>query len=166
VFARSKKSKKKSCRPGILNAETPSRIIRQKAEYIHGDMKSTDELPLQIRHFILEKIDSVPHLEALLQMREQPTLTWTAQSVARLVYVEDSVASKILHDFMRRGWVRKLSEVDEAFSYDNAWDPTGEFMDLLAATYRNQLIRVATLIHSNVSPGVRGFADAFNIKKD
>ena len=39
-------------------------------------------------------------------------------------------------------------------------------MRTLSETYRRQLVRVATLIHSNASAAVRDFADAFNLKKD
>jgi hypothetical protein len=133
---------------------------------IFRPMQSSDELPPHIRQFILEKIDSVPHLEALLQIHEQPAAGWTAATIARVVYVDPPTARKILQDFVRRGWIRRISQAEESFSFDTAWDTSGEFMQLLAFTYRTQLIRVATLIHSNVSPGVRGFADAFNIKKD
>jgi hypothetical protein len=124
-----------------------------------------EELPPEVRQFILEKIDSVPHLEALLLVWGRPEVPWTDETLAQQLYLQPAIARRISQALMRRGWLKK-AEPDNAFSFDSRWDPDGKFMQLLALTYRRQLVNVATLIHANASAGVREFADAFNLKKE
>ena len=118
----------------------------------------------EIRQFIVEKIDSVPHLETLLVVWERPDVEWTDTRLAQYLYVRPDAARKIARGLVRRGWLKKTK--DAGFAFDTDWDPDGTFMRNLALTYRRQLIAVATLIHTNISAGVRDFADAFNLKKE
>ena len=52
------------------------------------------------------------------------------------------------------------------YAYDSAWEPDEEFMGRVAATYRRNLIRVTTLIHSKAPAAVLEFARAFEPRKD
>jgi hypothetical protein len=138
---------------------------RGKRRGIPETMNESGDIPSEIRLFVTEKIDSVPHLEALLLLWNDPSKVWTEDSLALALYIAPLAARKIVHGLERRGWV-KSSEAPPGFVFDGAWDADGAFMPRLAETYRRQLVRVATLIHSNASAAVREFADAFNLKKD
>ena len=122
-----------------------------------------EELPSDIRQFILEKIDSVPHIEALMLVWGKPDDVWTKEQLARHLYVPPANAKKIAQGLVRRGLLKAAAG---GFAFDSAWDPDSAFMQRLALTYGRQLVAVATLIHTNVSAGVRDFADAFNLKKE
>jgi len=128
-------------------------------------MTNNDDIPAEVKQFILTKIDSVPHLEALLLIWEQRTRSWTENELAKALFVELRVAKKIAIDLIRRGWVKRQERMQDAFVYDESWDPEGKQMMLLTETYRTKLVRVATLIHSNASAAVRDFAEAFDFKK-
>jgi hypothetical protein len=52
------------------------------------------------------------------------------------------------------------------YAYDSAWEPEEGFMERVAATYRRNLIRVTTLIHSKAPAAVLEFARAFEPRKD
>ncbi|MEO8464460.1 MAG: hypothetical protein ABI640_03900 [Gammaproteobacteria bacterium] len=127
-------------------------------------MCPAEEIPPDVLRFIVEKIDTVPHLEALLLVWERPGVNWTQEQLARQLYVTPAVAQRITHGLIRRGWLKKGQAGSVAFN--PGWDPDGTFMRNLASIYRRQLIAVTSLIHSNVSAGVRDFADAFNLKKE
>ncbi len=129
-------------------------------------MTEIDPLPDDVRQFLLEHIDSVPQLEALLLAWEQSATSWDVESLARALYIEQSVAKSIINNMVRRGWMKRHVERAERFTFDSVWDPEGHFMTKLTATYRRHLVRVATLIHSRASAGVRDFANAFNLKKE
>ena len=116
--------------------------------------------------FIEEQIDSVPHLEALLLMFEQPSQDWTEQEIAARVYVDASAARAILQDLTRREFAVATSPAATAYRYDAGWDPSGERMAIVARIYRQHLVRITTLIHSKASPAVRDFARAFQLKPD
>ena len=122
-----------------------------------------EELAPDIRQFIVEKIDSVPQVEALLIVWGRPDAVWTEEQLAQHLYVQPASAKKIAQGLVRRGWLKAQTG---GFTFDSAWDPDGAFMQRLALTYRRQLVAVATLIHANVSAGVREFADAFDLKKE
>lgn len=124
------------------------------------------ELPAEVLQFIAAQIDSVPHLEALLLLRESAPKSWNAEEIAARIYVGPDVASQILADLLRRGLVRATEDSASHYVYDPVWDPTGDLISRVSATYRQNLIRVAQFIHSKASSAVREFARAFEIKKD
>jgi hypothetical protein len=129
-------------------------------------MTNNEDIPAEVKQFILTKIDSVPHLEALLLIWEQRFKTWTESELAKALFVELRVARKISNDLLRRGWTKQQPGANDTFLYDASWDPEDNLMRQLAETYRTKLVRVATLIHSNASAAVRDFAKAFDLKKE
>lgn len=124
------------------------------------------ELPQDVVRFIVEKIDTVPHLEALLQLWKHPGEYWIAEMLAGRIYVSADQARTVLRDLEQRGLIKRVGEPVIHYAYDAAWDTGGSMMDLVATTYRQQLIPVTTLIHSKASRSVLEFARAFEIKKD
>lgn len=124
------------------------------------------ELPQDVMRFIVEKIDTVPHLEALLLVWRYPGEYWTAEMLAGRIYVNTDQARTVLRDLEQRGLVKRKGEPVAHYAYDAAWDTEGSMMNQVATTYRQQLIPVTTLIHSKASRAVLEFARAFEIKKD
>jgi hypothetical protein len=124
------------------------------------------ELPADVVQFIAAQIDTVPHLEALLLLWESAPRTWSAEEIAARIYVARDVAVQILQDLERRRLVRAAEGAAERLVYDAAWDATGDLMARVAATYRQNLIRVARSIHARAPSAVREFARAFEIKKE
>lgn len=115
--------------------------------------------------FVVEKIDTVPHLETLLLLFESAPREWTAQEVAVRIYVAEDRARAILQDLIHQRLITLHAERPEHYRYDKAWDVTGSTMQKVARTYRTHLVAVANLIHSKASPAVRDFARAFQFKK-
>jgi hypothetical protein len=124
-----------------------------------------DPLSDDVRQFLLEQIDSVSQLEALLLTWEHRSTSWDAETLAAALYVEQAKAKSIIASMVMRGWLARDAAGPDKVSFDSSWDPEGRFMQTLAATYRKHLVRVATLIHSRASAGVRDFAKAFDLKK-
>jgi hypothetical protein len=125
-------------------------------------MQAPDEAALK---FIEQQIDTVPHMEALLLLWENRPRAFTAAELAQRIFVTEATATHICKDLTQK----KLASADHgagAYAYDPAWDANGDLMPRVAATYRRDLIRVTTLIHSKASPGVREFARAFEPKKE
>lgn len=127
---------------------------------------SQGELPADVVHFLTEKVDTVPHLEALLLLWDSRPKAWTHEEISVRVYVPPAKAQGILQDLLRQKLVALDPESPDRFRYDGSWDDSGAMMQKVAATYRQQLVRVANLIHSKASPAVRDFARAFQFKKE
>jgi hypothetical protein len=123
------------------------------------------QLPPDVRRFIANEIDTVPHLEALLLLWESTPRRWSAEEIAARIYVTPDAARGIVADLARRGLVQPSGEDAQSYVYDGAWD-TGDLMTRVAAAYRKDLIHVASFIHTKASAAVREFARAFEIKKD
>jgi hypothetical protein len=125
------------------------------------------ELHPDVVRFIEERIDSVPHFEALLLLWEGGAMRWSADVIAARLYVSGDRAESILEDLvMRRLAGRGQGEGSAYYVYDAAWDADGQQMTRIASAYRRQLLQVAALIHSRGSAAVRDFARAFRIKKE
>jgi hypothetical protein len=123
------------------------------------------ELPEDVLRFIVDRIDSVPHLETLLLLWESPERHWSAGEIAARIYTREEAARRVLQDLTQRRLIAAVGG-GQLYVYDRAWDEPCAVMPRLAATYRMHLIRVAKIIHSKASPGVQEFARAFKLKKD
>jgi hypothetical protein len=130
------------------------------------DRVTTDATDISDRvlRFLAENIDTVPQLEALLLLWQEPSKSWTADEIAGRVYVTRETGQLILRALQ----ARRLATSDDLllFRYSKDWDESGTLIDELATTYRRHLVRIATLIHNGASSSVRDFARAFDLKRD
>jgi hypothetical protein len=62
-----------------------------------GDVPEESE----VFQFILDRIDSVPHLEALLLLWNSRPTKWSSKELVARLYVETEVARKLLVDLSR-----------------------------------------------------------------
>jgi hypothetical protein len=118
-----------------------------------------------ILRFIVDRIDTVPELEALLLFWEQRPASMTVKQIESRLFVPRGVGAAVIRSLVRRKFVMEVVDGSE-FAYDAAWEPDEQFMDRVAATYRRNLIRVTTLIHSKAPSAVLEFARAFEPRKD
>jgi hypothetical protein len=122
---------------------------------------SDDPIPDDVREYIINHVDSIAQLEALLLLRAQPGESWHLLKMAQRLYISEPEVSDALSRLIDGGVV---SFKEGAFSYR----PAAEIRDLIervASTYTRHLIPVTNLIHSKPSR-VRQFADAFKFRRD
>jgi hypothetical protein len=123
------------------------------------------EISEDVLDFIVRRIDSVPHLEALLLFWEKPQGVWTEDAISKRVYVSRDQARVILQDISRHGFIVPASTVPGEYRYEPAWDEA-QIMAKLASAYRQHLVHVASFIHSKAASGaVEEFARAFKFKQ-
>ena len=120
----------------------------------------------KVDRFILEEIDSVPHLEALLLLWRNKEKTWRVEEMAHSLYVKAEQAENILQDLARRSLVAVQPEGERVFVYDSSSENRNALLRQVEETYRRELIRITRMIHSKAAPSVREFARAFRLKKD
>ena len=126
---------------------------------------SLPDIPEHVLQFLAEKIDTVPQLEALLLLWENPGRAWSQGEISARIYVAAETAVSVLQALQRRQLISIEGEDAAQYRYEPSWDSAG-LMEQVAAAYRRHLIPVATFIHSKASPSVREFARAFDLKKD
>jgi hypothetical protein len=124
---------------------------------------SMTEIPDEVRRFIVETIDSVPELEALLLLRADPARTWSVDQAGARLYVSETVANHVLGSLAARGLI---AQDGPRYRYAPARADLDEVVSDLATTYAASLIAVTRLIHSKPAPSVLEFANAFRLRKE
>ena len=133
-----------------------------------------DAIPAHVRRFILLSVTSVPHLEALLLLRENPAQRWNARQVARRLYMKEDTVADLLDALRVKGLiVMDATQVDEAGSgeapcyiFRPATPALQQMLCDLAHCYSKNLLLVTHLIHSRQGNQAQQFADAFRIGKE
>ena len=120
----------------------------------------------EIVQFILDKIDSVPHLEALLLLWNSRPKLWTPEELAARLYVQASDARRLLEDLRRSDLIIASAEPIETYGYQGKSEEQDRLMALVETTYRKRLVQVSTIIHSKAPSSVRDFARAFRFTKE
>jgi hypothetical protein len=123
------------------------------------------DIPAAVLSFIEERIDSVPQLETLLMMKDEPQRVWIAADVAARTYVPLAEAARVLEALHRRALIMPV-QTGEGFSAALGDGRQRELIDEVARTYRANLTRVATIIHEKPPASVKEFARAFDLTKD
>ncbi len=121
---------------------------------------------LQVDRFVLEQIDSVPHLEALLLLFNSRPKAWSTDEMAKSLYVRNEVAARILDSLLHRNLIATNPNQPGLFFYSPDDEAQNRLLNDVDAVYRKEVVRISSLIHSKASAGVRDFARAFRFKKD
>jgi len=128
-------------------------------------MAESDQEQRRVDQFILEKIDSVSHLEALLLLWNSRPKQWSPEELARRLYVETKMARGLLADLQRSDLIVGASSSNESYCYESRSEEKDQLIELVDATYRFQVVKISNLIHSKGSSAVRDFARAFRFTK-
>ena len=120
-------------------------------------------IPQDVRQFVLEYIDSIAQLEALLLLRAQPQTEWSAAALAENIYVSKAEAEVIFKQLTTQGFL-----IDETgrYRYRPASSELEQITGRTAELYRQYLIPMTNLIHAKSKSRIQQFADAFMLRKD
>lgn len=124
-----------------------------------------EPIPEDIQRFILMTVTSVPYLEAMLLMHNEPMRKWTRGEVAARLYVNEAKSSLLLTELCEAGVATHVSN-DDSYSYQPSSEEYHRMIGRLAKVYAENLVEVAQLIHSATGKKARQFADAFKWRKD
>ena len=108
-----------------------------------ADDMATEDVPDEIRDFILEHIASVAQIEALLLIWSNPEKRWGVSRVAARIYVGQVEAAEALNELAAHGL---LVREDEAFGLC-ASEENVEMIGRLKDAYARHLIPVTDVIH-------------------
>jgi hypothetical protein len=126
----------------------------------HGNEKENE-----VFQFLIDEIDSIPELEALLLLWQSRPQTWTAPDLSGRLYIDAQRTREILFDLNRK----QLATIEggpQSYRYHSRSPEQDALMSGLEEVYRREIVRVSTLIHSKPSSAVRDFARAFRFTKE
>lgn len=124
-------------------------------------------LSSELRRFI-NSIVSIPHLELMLLLHQNPEQIWTVTAVAQRIYVNNTQAASMLEDLTHARICKCISDEAGEFIYSPEFPELAQLIDQLADYYPRNLIKVTNMIHAKSAAGqrVQMFADAFKFNKD
>jgi hypothetical protein len=125
-----------------------------------------EPIPEDVRRFILTSITSVPYLEAMLLLRDEPGQPWDSATVAQRLYISEKASAELLSELCAAGFAVVTEPESCRYRYHPNFDELREMIDRLAETYAKNLVEISTLIHSKTGKRAQQFADAFKWRKD
>jgi hypothetical protein len=119
-----------------------------------------------IRRFVLS-LPSIPYLEAIVLLHRYPSTIWGYQAVAKRLYVQPSLANRILNDLATNGVCHSFDGHADQFIYEPESESLRKLIDDLSVIYAKHLIEITHLIHDNNNnpDSATLFADAFLLRK-
>jgi DNA-binding MarR family transcriptional regulator len=123
----------------------------------------SDAFPVDVKEFLSQNIHSVAQLEVLLMLRAESERRWSAEDVAKILYVQSPMAMNMLTDLVQRGFV---VQSEAYFRYQPAHDGIGVLIERVAQLYRERRVAVTYEIYSKETNVVQAFADAFRLRKE
>ncbi|MGZ8433374.1 MAG: hypothetical protein ACXW6T_03185 [Candidatus Binatia bacterium] len=127
---------------------------------------SDKAIPEEIEQFILERIDSVAEMEAVLLLRSNPAILWSSESLAKRLYIAEEQTVKILDHLCTEGFLTTSSSEHQSYRYHPKSLELQQSVDRVAEVYKKHLVPVSNLIHSKPRVRIQEFADAFRLRKD
>ena len=127
---------------------------------------SRDIIPDDVARFLLEKIDSVAHMEALLLLRSSPAQGWSVDAVAKRLYINDQQSAELLTRLSRDGLVIETMGDFPEYQYRQGAPEMENLINRVVEIYSKHLVPVTNLIHAKPKTRVQEFADAFKLRKE
>ena len=119
-----------------------------------------------VRRFLLKRIDSVAHLEALLLLRDNPDMEWSQPAVAARLYLDSQEVAPLLSRLCADGFIMRTDSPGAQYRYRPSSSELAALADRVAAEYAKHLVPITKLIHDKPRLRVQEFADAFKLRKD
>jgi hypothetical protein len=116
--------------------------------------------------FVLDQIETVPHLEALLLLWNSRPQPWTVENLSKRLYVSTEIVDALLDDLVRRHLIVCVQGSPDGYRYESSSIGQDQLLSTLDSTYRRETVRISTMIHSKPSSSVREFARAFRFRKE
>ncbi|XGC80418.1 hypothetical protein ACES2L_13885 [Bdellovibrio bacteriovorus] len=121
------------------------------------------KIPEEVREFIKQNVHSVALLDMLLMMKQNSEKEWSARHLSQEMRTNVDYAASQLAVLVSKGFV--VPTQNDCFKYnsENYWNA---IVDQLEQYYNLHRATVINHIYSQPIDSIRGFADAFKIKKD
>jgi hypothetical protein len=123
-------------------------------------------IPPRVQRFISTHIDSIEKLEVLLLLRNRAEREWTARDVSQELRITEASAAARLQDLTARRLLLETGSTPPSYRFGPASPEDAQDVAELQETYSTRRVSVISFIFSKPLDRVRGFADAFRLKRD
>lgn len=130
-------------------------------------MAPEQDIPANVRTLVVQLIDSVVQLEALLLLHADPQRAWAPEDMAKELRIEAAGAQDQLTILASRGLVGIVDPDTGTYHYGPSSPELAEAVNGLAKAYADRRVTIIGLIYSQpATDTLRSFADAFRFRKD
>lgn len=120
-------------------------------------------IPADIRQFVLDRIDSIGELEALLLLRNSPDTWWEDAAVAQRLYLGTEQGRSILAKLETAELLISQGEAPSRWRYRPQSGDLREMVDRLAYYYTKHLVPMSNLVHEKSKIRIQEFSRAFEL---
>jgi predicted ArsR family transcriptional regulator len=124
---------------------------------------SNEGLSDNVKQFIAECISSVEQLEVLLHLYATAPRPWSAEAIAKDLYVAPESVQRRLIEFHEKGLLEKRE--GDLYTFKPVKQETDRTVHEVSLAYKERRVAVINQIFSNPQDHLRSFADAFKFKK-
>ena len=124
---------------------------------------ATSRLPIDVKDLLTDHIDSVGHLEVLLTFFNNQNRTWTASAMSLELRSHETIVRQQMEKLLEAGFIKKNHNNEYSYSPSEKLHTR---VDLLCRTYKEMSVAVIAFIYEKPTDKLKGFADAFKLKKD
>lgn len=125
---------------------------------------ATSRLPLDIKRLLTDHIDSVGQLEVLLVFLNNPEKKFKPQQMALELRSHETAMSQQMEKLFNSGFLAKNAESEYFYSPKN--EELAKQVEDLRTAYKEMSVAVIAFIYEKPTDKLKGFADAFRLKKD
>ena len=125
-----------------------------------------DRIPEEVQRFLVDHIDSIAELEAVLILREHRDQSWPCSLVADRIYASEEITAGLLVMLAKRGFLTADEMTPTSFRYAPRSQEIARLLDQLAEVYAKYLVLVTDLVHKKSRRNIQGIAEAFKFRKE
>jgi hypothetical protein len=125
-----------------------------------------DAIPLEVRRFLSEYVDSVEQLEILVFLERESERFCSALAVARALHLSEGSAILSLETLARRGLLDVRLSTDVVYRFSPATAPLSDEVRATVAAYRERRSALLAFVTSARRRSLKDFSDAFRFTKD
>lgn len=120
----------------------------------------TDDL----KHFILENIESIERLEVLILLQRDPSRQWTAEAINQELRSNIKWVQSHLEVLTKLNILQCEDKVNYFYKPQNA--EVESVCSRLIQLYKERRVMVINFIYNQSAERIKGLADAFKIRRD
>lgn len=124
---------------------------------------ATSRLPIDVKDLLTDHIDSVGHLEVLLTFFNNKNRSWSPLSMSHELRSNETIIRQQMLKLSESGFIQEIQKDEFKYSPSEKLDAR---VDHLCQTYKVMSVAVIAFIYEKPTDKLKGFADAFKLKKD
>ena len=127
-------------------------------------------LPVEVHELLAERLESIAQLEVLLLLLRSAPEAWDAERLSAELRIERAWAEQQLPKLLAEGFLERIGDTGPPaaalYRFAPASPDLAKAAASLAACYADRRVSVVAQLYSKPTRAVRGFADAFRLRRD